>query len=313
MEDIYHLDKNCLNELSYLIISNKILLSFSISLKAIQTCFFLRRTFTSNNQSDISKFESVRELNFVNRTQLVNLTAFQNLERLIFSKYIYKLNIGNHSKLTYLVCNQTLDVNFVQCTNLKHLKCNYIKSIESLIYLQSLECKFEKFDDTMLDFSIFSHLTKLHMIDNVFKYDQYQKIEIPFSTKLIDLHASQVDFSNKLLLGDGLKYLNLSRARNVLFSSLKSVKSIYFEDVKNITVSTQENSFCRLLKFTVKTIDKFSFNLCNMTNLTSFNLCGCKEIENINLSFLTSLQRMKFDNNTKNCFNIVLISIKITI
>lgn len=283
MEDIYCFNQDCIIELSYLIFNDKILLSLSISLKAIRTCFFFRHTLIPTAQCDISKFTSVQELDLSNTIQLVDFTFFRYLERLTLPRCIHKLNFYNCSKLTYLDCNKDqLDVNFVNCINLKHLKCFYTKNVESLIHLQSLICKFENLNHIILDFSSFCCLTKLHLINNT----EYQKIMIPFSTVLIDLLASHVDFLNRQILGDGLKYLNLRNVQNILFSNLMSVKSIHFDKIKNINISNQGN-----------VLDMY-----DMTNLTSFDISECDEFENMKLS--TSLQRLNMNWNTKNSIDI---------
>lgn len=313
MEDLYQLNQDCISEFSQIMPHDQMLLSFSCCFKANRKVFFLLHTFVPNNKykaNHIKKFTHVNALDLTNTSKFIRPHFFQNLERLIVSKWNPKAHIHNPSKLTYLKNkniandNNGFIPNLKIYSNLKHLVHPYTKDIESLIYLQSLHCEFEKKTSNILDFSLLSNLTKLFVRYNV--WDNYICADVAVSevAKLIELNATNVNFLHKLLDGSQLKYLDLDKVANMLFSNLENIKIMHIKDV-DIKIANEYVSYQYLIDLKIKFENKISLNFVNMINLKNIEVRNYQPSKSMNLSFLTSLERMLFVHNTDADVNII--------
>lgn len=302
MEDIYYFNNDCINELSKIIIDNKLLFSLSYSCEAVRNCFHFRDHFEINkNHTDqhISKYTHVKKLNVGFLTRFIDLISFKYLENLTFHGLGKELNIYDGSRLTYLDdvrCKVNID--FQKYFNLKYLRCCYAKEIENLIYLQSLRCIISTETSMFLDFSLLSNLIVFDLTNHNKKC---RTVILSPNIKLIKLSCSKTNFLNVCMIGDKLTWLDLYKSENISFYNLREIQIINIYKVKNVNIRDCENSFEYLTEMDTDNTASFVFH--NAINLKILDIRNCNS--SIDMSFLTSLETLWLTHNTE--YNINLI------
>lgn len=306
MEDLYYLHQDGITEIAHLIFNDDASLSFSCCSKQMKRCLFQRniftiRTFHSTNY--ISKFSHATNLHLYTLNS-IDWKYFQNLEKLTIDSLKYKENIQHCSKLTYLHDNRNMSVDEInKYYNLKYLKCNYVKQIENLIYLQSLECSFPE-TSNIFDFSSLSYLTKLHLRNNYIFRQELNNVIISSALKLKKLRCSNINFLNQIIHGDELIYLFLSGTMNLSFSNVKIIEIMHFESLSNVYIINQTDSY-RCLTRLKTDMKNTSVDFSCMISLKFLEISNYERSCEFNLSSLTSLQSMKFEYDTLNDINII--------
>lgn len=310
MEDLYFLNHDCMSEFSHIIVDKIILFRFSCSLKANKQTFVLPRLFIPNNKyqpKDVKKFTRACILDLRNTTKCIRLDYFKNLEKLTISKWNPRSYLHDPMKLTYLHHTGDKDgsVNLDKYKNLKYLNHTFIPEINTLINLQSLTCSLEEKLQYALDFHLLSNLTKLSIKLNIWHDAVFQHVILFEDSKFIELHAKNIDFLKKQIEGNSLKHLDLHNTNDLSFSNLKSIQLVYFQNISNICILNQDDSYRCLTLLKINMDDNVSMNFKSMINLKDLDISHYKSSQNVDLSFLTSLEKLHFEHNTRNNINMI--------
>lgn len=301
MEDFYHLNQDCITELSYIIVDNDPMLSkFTAISKFTRSLFFSRRTLISCNKYIIdhfAKFKNVQSIHIPENFKCINLNALRNLKSLtVFNACLNsKIIFDNYSQLTYLtldVSRNILDVK--KCMNLIYLHCYYFRGIEYLIHLRTLECFFEYDSPRVADFSLLSRLTKIKLKSNGYQTissTHRQKVTISEDCSLINFIAHYIDFSSNPINSQKIKTLCLKKCFNISFSNLVNIQNIKFDILHGFNIFDQTKSYQHLTYLFLR-IDSFPLRFENMINLKEIEFHTEYNTSNA-LSILTSLCDVK--------------------
>lgn len=306
MEYQYYLHQDCIAEISHFINEDDMLISYSCCLKATCKSFIHRNSYIyeiNHSAQYLMMFTNVKILDIRNAVSFFQLNHFKNIEKLILSPSISNITVSSPTKLMYLDSNTSIQIcNIEKYINLKYLILTYSKGLESLIYLQSLSCWFNKNNSDIINLNLLSYLTKLYLIST---HHTMQCMEISPNVNLIELRTENINFINKLIDGDKLTYLYLDNICNISFSNLKLIRYLHFESTRKVNILNQTDSYYHLSRLCLNTKKNMSLNFSNMTNLKHISISNCRICPNMNLSLLTSLESMIFVHNVINNVDII--------